>query len=175
MIIVNLFGAPGAGKSTGAAYIFSQLKMQGINAELVTEFAKDKVWEGSKAVFENQAYIFGKQYFRISRCANQVDVIVTDSPLLLSLLYNNDEVLGDTFNNFVRKVFKSFDNRNYYIARVKEYNPVGRFQTEEQSDEKANELLVLLNNESIDYQIQPGEIAGYQKIVEDIIKEIKGD
>jgi len=49
MLVVNLFGAPGAGKSTGAAYIFSQLKMAGINAELVTEFAKDKVWEESKA------------------------------------------------------------------------------------------------------------------------------
>ena len=63
MILVNLYGAPGAGKSSGAAYIFSKLKMAGVNAELVTEFAKDKVYEQSKKVFENQAYIFGKQYF----------------------------------------------------------------------------------------------------------------
>lgn len=42
MYVINLFGQPGAGKSTGAAYIFSQLKLRGINAELVTEFAKDK-------------------------------------------------------------------------------------------------------------------------------------
>ena len=42
-LVVNLFGVPGAGKSTGAAYIFSQLKMAGVNAELITEFAKDKV------------------------------------------------------------------------------------------------------------------------------------
>ena len=41
-LIINLFGAPGVGKSTGAAYIFSKLKMAGMNAELVTEFAKDK-------------------------------------------------------------------------------------------------------------------------------------
>ena len=61
MILINLFGAPGAGKSTGAAYIFSQLKMRGVNVELVTEFAKDKVWEKSVEVFNNQAYIFGKQ------------------------------------------------------------------------------------------------------------------
>lgn len=47
-LIVNLFGVPGAGKSTGAAYIFSRLKMLGINAELVTEFAKDKVWENNR-------------------------------------------------------------------------------------------------------------------------------
>ena len=44
-LVVNLFGVPGAGKSTGAAYIFSKLKLVGINAELITEFAKDKVWE----------------------------------------------------------------------------------------------------------------------------------
>lgn len=27
MKVINLFGVPGVGKSTGAAYIFSQLKM----------------------------------------------------------------------------------------------------------------------------------------------------
>ena len=36
-LVVNLFGAPCAGKSTAAAYIFSQLKMKGINCELATE------------------------------------------------------------------------------------------------------------------------------------------
>ena len=133
-VIVNLFGAPGAGKSTGAAYIFALLKMRGVDAELVTEFAKDKLWEGDKAVFENQAYIFGKQSFKLSRCANKVDVIVTDSPLPLSIQYNQTVNLGDNFNKYVLDVFNSYDNLNYYLTRVKEYNPNGRFQTEEESD-----------------------------------------
>lgn len=171
MILVNLFGAPGAGKSTGAAYIFSQLKMRGINAELVTEFAKDKVWEGSKAVFENQAYIFGKQYFRISRCANQVDVIVTDSPLLLSILYNNDEDLGGTFDAVVRRVAKKYNSKNYYLKRVKDYNPTGRFQTEEESDEIATELKRLLDREGVEYKVHRGDVIGYEQIVEDIMRE----
>ena len=149
MILVNLFGAPGAGKSTGAAYIFSQLKMRGVNAELVTEFAKDKVWEESKAVFNNQAYIFGKQYFRISRCADKVDVVITDSPLLLSLVYNNDPVLGEEFNEVVRKVMNSYDCRNFYLVRTKDYNPVGRFQTESESDAIADEIQALLEKEKI--------------------------
>lgn len=171
MILVNLFGAPGAGKSTGAAYIFSQLKMRGINAELVTEFAKDKVWEGSKAVFENQAYIFGKQYFRISRCADKVDVIVTDSPLLLSILYNNDEDLGGTFDAVVRRVAKKYNSKNYYLKRVKDYNPAGRFQSEEESDEIAIELKRLLDREGVDYQVRRGDVIGYEQIVEDIMRE----
>ena len=130
MYVINLFGAPGAGKSTGAAYIFSQLKINGINAEYVSEFAKDKVWEESKEAFKNQAYLFGKQYFRISRCKDKVDVIVTDSPLPLSLLYNQDENLGEEFNAVVMKVFNSFKNLNYYINRTKPYNPKGRLQNE---------------------------------------------
>lgn len=90
MIVVNLFGVPGAGKSTGAAYIFSQLKMKGINAELITEFAKDKAWENNTEAIKNQAYLFGKQSYRMSRCREKVDVLVTDSPLPLSILYNQD-------------------------------------------------------------------------------------
>ena len=53
MVVVNMFGVPGAGKSTGAAFVFAKLKMMGINAELISEFAKDKVWEESKAPFDN--------------------------------------------------------------------------------------------------------------------------
>lgn len=170
MILVNLFGAPGAGKSTGAAYIFSQLKMRGVNAELVTEYAKDKVWEESKAVFENQAYIFGKQYFRISRCAKKVDVVITDSPLLLSLIYNNDPVLGEEFNALVRKVMDSYDCKNYYLHRVKEYNPVGRFQDEAGSDKIGNEIMDLLDKEDISYISVAGDQQGYDVIVNDIME-----
>lgn len=134
MLVVNLFGAPGSGKSTGAAYIFSKLKMKGINAELVTEFAKDKVWENNEEVFKNQAYIFGKQSFKLSRCKDKVDVIVTDSPLLNSALYNKDPVLGNKFNEVVANVFHSYNNLNIFVHRAKPYNPIGRNQTEEESD-----------------------------------------
>lgn len=114
MLVVNLFGAPGAGKSTGAAYIFSKLKMAGVNAELVTEFAKDKVWEESKAVFQNQAYIFGKQYFRISRVQDKVDVVITDSPILLSSFYANDEVLGEEFDALIMKTVRRQRGQHFY-------------------------------------------------------------
>ena len=170
MILVNLFGSPGTGKSTGAAYIFSQLKMRGINAELVTEFAKDKIWEESHAIFKTQTSSFGKPYFRISRCADKVDVVITDSPLLLSLVYNHDPVLGEDFNNVVRKVMNSYNCKNYFLVRTKAYNPVGRFQTEEESDAIADEILDLLNKEQFPYTISTGDVAGYDAIVDDILR-----
>lgn len=172
MIIVNLFGAPGAGKSTGAAYIFSKLKMMGINAELVTEFAKDKVWEESKAVFENQAYIFGKQYFRISRVQDKVDVIITDSPLLLSCFYNHNELLGEEFNSLVTKIFNSYDSINVFIERAKAYNPNGRFQTEKESDELSKNLQNFLNKYGVACRYYPGNEDGYNTIVSDILRRV---
>lgn len=98
-LVVNLFDSPGTGKSSEMAYIFYQLKSRGINAEKASEFAKDKVWEESVEVFKNQAYIFGKQYFRLSRVAGKVDVVITDSPILLSMFYNTQPELGENFNN----------------------------------------------------------------------------
>lgn len=173
MILVNLYGAPGSGKSTGAAYIFSKLKMAGVDAELVTEFAKDKVWEESKEAFNNQAYLFGKQYFRISRCADKVDVIITDSPLPLSIFYNTTEVLGQEFNNMVMKVANSYKGMNYLIYRVKPYNPNGRFQTEEESNELADKFEDFLNFYLIDFKAISGDIEGYDRIVEEILKALK--
>jgi len=169
MIVVNLFGVPGAGKSTGAAYIFSQIKMKGINAELVTEFAKDKVWENNKEVFKNQAYLFGKQSFRISRCKDKVDVIVTDCPLPLSIFYNNDKILGESFNQTVMNVFNSYENLNYLLLRTKPYNPIGRFQTEEESDNLKQPMINLLNSYDIVYSEKSGDISGYSEIINDIL------
>lgn len=174
-LVVNLFGAPGAGKSTGAAYIFAMLKMNGVNAELVTEFAKDKVWEGTRAVFDNQAYIFGKQYFRLSRCSDKVDVIVTDSPLPLSIYYNNSGN-EDNFNKYVLETFNSFSNINYFLARVKPYNPIGRFQTELESDNVATGVQALLDTYKIEYLKVNGDRSGYDDIVNNILNYLdKGE
>ena len=164
---------PGVGKSTGAAYIFSQLKMNGINAELVTEFAKDKVWENNTEAFKNQAYLFGKQSYRISRCKDKVDVIVTDSPLPLSIFYNNDPSLTENFNKSVMDVFNYYNNMNYLLVRTKPYNPIGRHESEEESDALKQPMIDLLNKYNIDYIEANGDIEGYDWIVNDVLNRLK--
>ena len=166
MLIVNLYGAPGAGKSTGAAYIFSRLNMAGVNVDLVTEFAKDKVWEESKTAFENQVYIFGEQFFRISRLEGKVDVVVTDSPLMLNSYYGKDDIrLGDEFNALVKKISNSYDTLDIFFQRVKPYNPLGRRHTEAESDSISDELLEFLNKNGVKPIMFAGDISGYDSIV----------
>lgn len=172
MIVVNLFGVPGAGKSTGAAYVFANLKMRGINAELVTEFAKDMVWENNSEAFKNQAYIFGKQSFRISRCQDKVDVIVTDCPILLTAFYNKSPVLGEEFNHVVANVFHSYHNLNFLIDRVKDYNPIGRLQTEQEAQALRAPMLKLLKDNNVDFSMISGDVEGYNYVVEHTADEL---
>jgi len=90
-LLINLFAGPGTGKSTTMAGVFSELKLRGVNCEMAPEFAKEKVWEKSVNILENQIYVFGKQYNTIHRLLGQVDIIITDSPLLLSSIYGTNE------------------------------------------------------------------------------------
>ena len=135
MIVVNLFGAPCAGKSTAAAYIFSMLKMKGINVELVTEYVKDMVYDKNDKAINNQLYLFSNQYYKMDRLRNEVDVIVTDSPLPLNIVYNkNCNMFGDCFYELVMNCFKSFYNLSYLLKPLHGYKTDGRIHTQQESD-----------------------------------------
>lgn len=172
MIVVNFFSGPGAGKSTLAAGVFSQLKMKGVNAELVTEFAKDMTWEKNQKALSNQVYMLGNQLQRIYRCQDQVDVIVTDSPLLLNIIYNHDPLLGASFSSLVVDLFQSYNNINYFIKRIKEYNPAGRNETKEEAVEIDSKLLQLLDDNKIPFRILEGRIDCCGQVVQDVLEEL---
>ena len=171
-LVINLFGAPGAGKSTGAAYIFSELKQRGVNAELVTEFAKDKTWEGNTLALSCQEYVFGKQSYRLARCRDNVDVIITDSPLPLAIIYNTNPALGRPFNEVILNVFDTYDNVNFFIKRGKVYNPKGRSQTEAESDALAEDIIHMLDYHRIDYGIIEGDKDGYNYILSEVYQKL---
>ena len=170
MICINLTAQPGAGKSTLAAATFAKLKMLGINCELVTEFAKDKVWENNKMALSNQIYIFAKQYYRMDRCAGKVDVIITDSPLTLTPLYCKDKEILEPLTKLSTIVFNRYDNLNYFIRRVKKYNPVGREQTEAESDALIPVLKKCLADQNIAYKEIDGDLTSVDIIVHDVLK-----
>ena len=176
MIVVNLYGGPGSGKSTTAAGIFSELKMLGLNTELVTEYAKDKVWEKHESILDNQIYVFAKQYHRLFRLIDQVEVIVTDAPILLSTIYNKDRTtLGSSLDNLVIEAYHTFTNVNYFLNRTKKYNPQGRLQTEVEAKELDIQINNMLDRLNVPYDIHKGANEGKQPIIDDILMRLKGD
>lgn len=173
MLVVNLFGVPGAGKSTGAAYVFSKLKMRGINAELVTEFAKDMVWDENRKVLTNQEHIFSSQSYRLDRLRDKVDVVVTDCPLFLTAFYNKSPVLGKEFNTVVKKVFDTYNNMNFFIYQLRDFNEVGRVHTKEQALSMQEPLLKMLDDNHVKYNIIMGEEKDYDMITDVVCEAVE--
>jgi len=132
-LVVNLFAGPGTGKSTIAALVFSKLKLAGVNAELAHEWAKEAAWEGRTTPLLYQPYVAGKQMWRVHRLLDETDVIVTDSPILFSLIYGEGTNLP-SFEQFVWDTFNSWRTLNIFLDRSERaYNPKGRLQTEEEA------------------------------------------
>lgn len=148
--VINLFAGPGVGKSTLAAGLFYEMKRRGMSAELVTEYAKDRVWEEHYSVFDDQLYVFAKQHRRMSRLRGKVDYIITDAPLFLSMVYGENATY-DAFKPLVLEAFNSFNNQNFFLKRSVPYDANGRMQGLEDAKAVDNSILLALDKHA-DYQ-----------------------
>lgn len=139
-VVINLLGGSGLGKSTTAALVFGELKLQDKNAELVQEYAKEWAWAGRKIKPEDQTHITDEQWTRESRLYGKVDFIITDSPLILGPVYQkyysgDDPVFGAIWNRITTSETNGVKYMNFLLKRNKTFNPKGRFETAEQAKE----------------------------------------
>lgn len=170
-LIVNLLAGSGAGKSTNAARLYAYLKEAGVEVELVSEWVKDMVWEGRSQIFGCQDYIYGKQLWKQMRVADKVDVIVTDSPIILSALY--DPKQRKHFKANIFETFNEFNNLNFFLNRVKPFNPNGRNEkTVEEAINNDNKLRKMLDENDIEYTVVDGSEEGCKEIYNAVMKKL---
>lgn len=170
MKVINLFGGSGVGKSTAASGLFYEMKKLQMNVELVNEYAKEIVWEQRYNLLDDQLYILAKQNRRIARLeAHGIEWVVSDSPVMLGLVYLKDGIFSDNFSNLVIEVFQHYSNYNYLLQRHYEFNPIGRNQKDVNEakafDEKVSELL---NKYSIPFDTILGGESAVEKIMLDL-------
>lgn len=145
MRVVNLFAGPGTGKSTTAAGVFNELKNRGVNAEYIPEFAKDGAWEHRGAKFwKAQQYIYGEQSWRFHRCKDDVDIMVTDCPLILGNVYMPGDFKMPSLRQTMDEDFAQYDNLNIFLIRSKAFNPKGRNQNLEEARQLDIEIKKML-------------------------------
>lgn len=169
-IIVNMFAGPGSGKSTTAAGLFYQLKIRGINCELVTEYAKHVTWRENFSTLKNQIYVFAKQHDKMFHLKDKVDVIITDSPIVLGLSYCDFNKVSPSLVNLVLDEFNRDEqvNLNYFMNRVNPYSSKGRSQTEAEAKLKDVEMIELLNTYNIPFK----SVDADEKVVGVIVNDI---
>lgn len=136
--VINFYGGPGAGKSTTAADTYAKLKLAGVNCELVREYVKDWAWDSRRVGPYDQLYLFGKQVRRESMLFGKVDVIVTDSPVVLGAFYawkySPAHIAAAVETACAGYYRQSLEDGHKHIhvmlERTKPYVPVGRYQSE---------------------------------------------
>ena len=141
-----LHGAPGAGKTTTAARLFSELKERHYSVEHVAEYVKSWAYQGRTPEGFDQVYIFGKQMqYEYRFLKYGVKNIITDSPPFLSGWYAQ-KYFGQEMADHIWALCDMYDKQfpvfNIFIDRgSKPYDPAGRYQTEEEAKEFDAEIL----------------------------------
>jgi nicotinamide riboside kinase len=136
--IISLYGGPGVGKSTLSAEIFVKLKRASRSTELVREYVKDWAWEGRKIDKFDQLHISGEQSKKESILYGKVEVIVTDSPILLGAFYEQHYQDRSIILPSVMEFTKYTDElgivrHNFLLTRKKKYVTEGRYESEDQA------------------------------------------
>lgn len=169
-IVINGYGGPGAGKSTACLEITAALKKEGYNAEYVQEYAKELVYEKDMEMLdgspEHQYEILKEQTRRMDRLYDQVDFIVTDSPVMLNTIYNKQ--LTPEYESLVNELQEEYINYSFFMERdASNFEEEGRIHNLTESIEKDNEIKDMLQKNEIKYKTYNHE--NINEIVNDAI------
>jgi predicted ATPase len=117
------------------------MKLAGIKCELVTEYAKELVYDENWSDLKRQLHVLAEQERRQRRLVDKVNFMITDAPLLTTLAYIRDPRDRKAVELSARSMFETYNNVNFVIQRVKPYAAYGRSQTEAEAREIDNQLL----------------------------------
>jgi hypothetical protein len=155
--VINMHGGPCSGKTVAAKMLYAAMKVKGYSVEFSPEVAKKYVYEKNQSALDNQALLLGEQLQNLLVLEGQVEYAVTDSPLLLTILYNK-YMPRVPFNDLVFNILKRFDTLDFFINRGHGFQQEGRIHNLEESKKIDDENKMLLK------QCNPGfiEIQGQE-------------
>ncbi|HBR01146.1 MAG TPA: hypothetical protein DD738_00870, partial [Ruminiclostridium sp.] len=135
-----------------------------MNVEYVPEYAKELVWEGNLSELQDQRSLFEIQSSRIDRLLGKVDVVVTDSPVLLNAIYDpqHDQKL---YAEVIKK-HREHNTLNLFVQRGSEFQQAGRIHDLSQSQEIDRGIQSLLTQENVPFETVTH--ADYLQAVQDV-------
>jgi hypothetical protein len=159
MLVVNLLGEPGVGKSVTAAGLFFELSINNFKAEVIPEVAKGYAWETPKdahgkslmhPIFGQQIFLLGEQNRMLERVKGQREIAIMECPLLMGAIYKPENYFTH-FTDLVLEQFHDYKNINIVLERSHNFDPQGRVHDELQSKEVRSKMFDFLNEHKIPY------------------------
>lgn len=156
---INLYGGPGAGKSTTAAQLFAELKRDGQSVELASEYVKTWAYQDREVKAFDQIYLLGKQMnYEYRFISHGVKNVVTDSPVFLSYVYAKKFFGNVGIHEPMLEIIKAYERENPSLNIVlergdKPYDPNGRWQTHDEAKEIDSLIRDELEERHIEYYL----------------------
>lgn len=145
MKVINLFGGPSSGKSTISAGLFYLMKLKHLEVVLIQEVATKMIEQKRIHKLNDQLGLLAEQHEPYFELEKEVDFLITDSPLILSALYQPKPYIKH-FRKMTVATFNQYDNVNFWINRPKEgFSEKRRNHSLKESQVKDKELITLLN------------------------------
>lgn len=152
MILFNLYGRPGAGKTTLAYYLTYRLKKAGIRAEFMGEAAREHhIYDATPgvvapALLDNQILLAGQTFERVLRLQRHgFEAVVSDSPLIQGLLYCEGQFYYDSLKTIMRQMEQQFETYKIFIhPTLGQYDAESRVQRTEAEAESLTPTVVEL-------------------------------
>lgn len=179
--VINLYGGPGTGKSTSAAYIFYRLKTLGYVAEYVQEYVKSWAWEGKEVGAYDQVTLLAEQTAREHRLYGKVDVIVTDSPVWLCAYYGDRHLpsaLAGGINGYVRGFYRHCEkedgvkHHHVFLKRTKAYVAKGRYHTEGEAKEIDVHLKEYLRGNNVSFDTSGTDTDALDEVIQRVVGSV---
>lgn len=177
MLVINLLGEPGVGKSVTAAGLFYELSINGFQTEIIPEVAKGYAWESPKdkdgnlinhPIFTQQVFILGKQNRWLERVKGKREIAIMECPLLMGAIYKSENYL-ENFVPLVLEQFNTYNNLNIVLERNHKFDPQGRVHNEAQSNKVRSQMLDFLKEHNIPFH----KFQTHKDINKEIVKFIR--
>lgn len=163
MLVVNLLGEPGVGKSTTASGVFYELSINGFRSEIIPEVAKGYAWETPKdnmgksmihPIFGQQIFLLGEQNRHLERVVGQREIAIMECPLIMMAIYKPDNYLP-SFDELALQQFNRYTNINILLERKHAFDPEGRVHDEADASQVRSKLLNFMDMHNIPYVVIP--------------------
>lgn len=155
---INILGGSGLGKSTVAAWLFSELKRKHFSVESVNEYVKAWAVQQRDINIFDQNYIFAKQQqYEYRFLSKGIKNIVTDSPTMLPTLYT-ELYFGVKYAAPLRAMDDLYESEypsfNLLLIREGDFVSEGRYQTSAEDAQQIDKLVLeRLEEQKRDYAI----------------------
>lgn len=153
---INFLGGPGVGKSVTASYIFSRLKTEGEEVELIQEFAKEWAYEKKTITEYDQLALYSTQLareYRVLKSSNTVSVIC-ESPTLLTIPYaiKYNFPCIDSLSKIEEQFESEYPSLNIFLDRKDcPYKEEGRYENLKMAKKMDNMIENYLTTKNIIY------------------------